>query len=320
MEYQKIGAPKPVQIIELGPGRGTLMKDIIRVLSKLKMSEDLSVSLVEISPFMCQLQAQQLCVNSNDTSDEFLNYHTGETISGIPINWYRTVTDVPAGFSIILAHEFFDALPTHKFQKSDDKWHEILIDIDDANPSAFRMVLSKQPTAFLNLFLQNMAKDETRSHIEYSFEMCQVLDELSKRLEENGGFGLIMDYGHLGEKTDTFRAFKNHQLHDPLIEPGTADLTVDVNFNEMKRILEKDQKLITFGPIEQREFFSKLGGEKRLRFLIDNNTNPNDVEKLNSGYDMLTNPDQMGSRFKFLSMFPSVLREHLTKFPVNGFS
>lgn len=103
-----------------------------------------------------------------------------------------------------------------------------------------------------------------------------------------------------------------------MLDPGTADLTADVNFYDVKKILEADDKLITFGPVEQGTFLNKMGGTERLEVLLSN-CEENQKESLKSGYNMITSTDKMGSRFKFLSMFPSVLKDHLTKFPVNGF-
>lgn len=102
------------------------------------------------------------------------------------------------------------------------------------------------------------------------------------------------------------------------MDPGTADLTADVNFSEVKKILEADDRLITFGPVEQGKFLLEMEAEARLQFLLEN-CNETMKESLISGFDMIVNPEKMGSRFKFLSMFPSVLRDHLTKFPVGGF-
>lgn len=102
------------------------------------------------------------------------------------------------------------------------------------------------------------------------------------------------------------------------MEPGTADLTADVNFFSMKRILEADNKLIAFGPVEQGTFLNRMGAKERLEVLLKN-CDESQRDALISGYDMIVNPEKMGSRFKFLSLFPYVLKDHLTKFPVNGF-
>lgn len=312
-----------------------------------------------MSPYLSKLQAQKLCYQHNEeepTKENNFQYQSGKNISGIPVSWHYKVDDVPEGFSIYLAHEFFDALPIHKFQLIDrnlNKWREILIDMHPDNDTEFRFVLSKTETPALKLFEMNMhnvmnsdsgGMSDAREHIEYSIESDTILELLSERIETNGGFGLIMDYGHFGDKCDTFRvcllycviisilihiliifeflfkAFKNHKLHDPLIEPGTADVTADVDFKQLKYVCEKDEKLITFGPIEQQQFLQKLGGNVRMDILMKNAKSDDVLENLKSGYDMLTNPNKMGSRFKFFSIFPSVLKDHLKKFPVNGFS
>ena len=115
-----------------------------------------------------------------------------------------------------------------------------------------------------------------------------------------------------------FKAFKNHKLHDPLSDPGKADLTADVDFSNLKKILESDNKLITFGPVEQGKFLKSMEGETRLESLLEK-SDESQKDILKSGLDMLVNPDKMGQRFKFLSFYPSVLKDHLSKFPVSGF-
>lgn len=108
-------------------------------------------------------------------------------------------------------------------------------------------------------------------------------------------------------------------MHDPLVDPGSADLTADVDFQHMKRVCEADNRLVTFGPVEQSTFLDRLGGPDRLEQLIASADSSDARDVLKSGYEMLTSAEQMGKRFKFFSMFPSVLREHLKRFPVNGF-
>lgn len=91
-----------------------------------------------------------------------------------------------------------------------------------------------------------------------------------------------------------------------------------MNFSHVKKILEKDNRLVAYGPIEQGTFLNNMGAKERLDVLLANCAE-DQREALKSGYDMITNSNKMGSRFKFLSMFPFVLKDHLTKFPVNGF-
>lgn len=211
IEWQKCGSPGPLQIIELGPGRGTLSQDVLRVFARFGLSEKFTLHLVEVSPYLSELQAKRLCCQSTETKKEDLDsipyYRKGESVSGINIFWYRQLEDVPKSFSIFLAHEFFDALPVHKFHRTDKNWREILIDVEKSKENAFRFVSSNAVTPMLNLFLTRpwLNGDDLPDHAEYSAESEQLIDTIANRIEEDGGFSLIMDYGHTGERTDTFR-------------------------------------------------------------------------------------------------------------------
>lgn len=143
-----------------------------------------------------------------------------------------------------------------------------------------------------------------------------ITDYMTQFLWECGGFALIIDYGYDGEKTDTFRAFCGHKQDDPLKDPGTMDLTADVDFSIIKRIAEKEDRLITFGPITQETFLRNLGINMRLgRLLLHSSSN--ERKQLQSGYKMIM--EEMGTAFKVMSLFPSILKEHLNKWPVAGF-
>lgn len=205
-EYQKIGNPYPLQIIELGPGRGTLTQDILRVCSRFHSSDSMSIHLVEISPYLSKLQSQKLCYASTemDPQKNLPYYRMGETLSGMKVFWYQQIEDVPNEFSIILAHEFFDALPIHKLQRDGSIWKEILIDVDPADKDKFRYVKSRNETPMSKLY-STLRPNETRLQVEISPESDLIAKHIADRLQTFGGFGLIMDYGHLGEKEDTFR-------------------------------------------------------------------------------------------------------------------
>lgn len=210
-EWQKCGSPGPLQIVELGPGRGTLSQDILRVFAKFGLSDKFSLHLVEVSPYLSELQAKRLCCHYKETPKEALDsvpyYRWGESVSGIQVYWYRELSQVPKSFSIYLAHEFLDALPVHKFQRIDNNWREILIEANKEKEDHFQFVTSSTATSMLGIFLTRpwINKENLPNHIEYSAETEQTIDELANRIEEFGGFSLIMDYGHVGDRDDTFR-------------------------------------------------------------------------------------------------------------------
>jgi NADH dehydrogenase [ubiquinone] 1 alpha subcomplex assembly factor 7 len=149
-EWTKCGKPTPFQIVELGPGRGTLMSDVLRVFSKFKMAEsDFSVSLVEVSPYLSQIQEKCLCKTQNEKISELpidsQHYKESKSLYGSPVRWYNHISDLPRTFTLFLAHEFFDALPIHKLVKVDQGWREVLIDLNRED-STLRYVLSRERT------------------------------------------------------------------------------------------------------------------------------------------------------------------------------
>ncbi|KAH8295160.1 hypothetical protein KR018_008147 [Drosophila ironensis] len=323
-EWRKMGSPSPFQLVELGPGRGTLARDVMKVITKFKLGAEFSIHMVEVSPFLSKAQAQRFCYNHETLPEDsqLPHYQVGTTATGTKAFWHRRLEDVPPGFSLVLAHEFFDALPVHKLQLVNGQWQEVLIDVASQEGSnkqqpGFRYVLSRTQTPVSKVF--KPMPDEQRTCLEYSLETERQVGLLAERIERNGGTALIMDYGHFGEKTDTFRAFKQHALHDPLTEPGSADLTADVDFKLIKHTAETRGHIHCFGPVEQGLFLQRMQGEARLEQLVANAL-PENQEIIRSGYKMLTEPAQMGKRFKFLAMFPSVMAPHLEKFPVVGFS
>ncbi|GIY94205.1 hypothetical protein CEXT_392912 [Caerostris extrusa] len=265
-EWCKIGFPQPLQLVEFGPGRGTLTDDILRVFSKLtsqhKSNLNLSVHFIEVSPHLCHIQMSKLC--SRHVKEE-LHGKTLTTKYGFPITWHPHLVNVPEAFSLFLAHEFFDAMPIHKFQKTSDGWREILIDCKDGE---LQFILSRNPTAATKFLID---KNEQRDHVEISPTSGILLEEITKRMKEDGGITLIADYGHLGTKTDTFlEVFKKHQLHNPLKNVGEADLTADVDFQFLSK--HAKEKAVVVGPVNQASFLKNMGIEIRIQELMQRAT------------------------------------------------
>ncbi|XP_067844804.1 protein arginine methyltransferase NDUFAF7, mitochondrial isoform X2 [Heptranchias perlo] len=303
-EWMAAGKPKTFQLVELGPGRGTLASDVLRVFSQLRSvlrESEISVHLVEVSPKLGEVQAQLLTEGEqhllHDPSAAI--YKMGTTKTGLPISWYRDLQDVPKGFSFYLAHEFFDVLPIHKFQKTKQGWREILIDIEPKAPKKLRFVLAPSGTLASKTLIQ---RNDERDHVEICPEAGVIIQSLASRITEDGGAALIADYGHNGTKTDTFRGFHGHQLHEVLTAPGTADLTADVDFSYLRQMTEG--KVTSLGPIEQQQFLKNMGIDVRLQVLLRNVSDPATHQKLIDAYDMIMNPEKMGKRFKFFALLP----------------
>ncbi|XP_069371488.1 protein arginine methyltransferase NDUFAF7, mitochondrial [Paralichthys olivaceus] len=301
-EWMGAGRPKQLQLVELGPGKGSLASDVLRVFSQLQSvlcESSVSLHLVEVSPVLSRLQAQTLTRDSSreaDAEDELV-YRRGETAAGLPVSWYRRLDDVPTGFSIFIAHEFFDALPIHKFQRTDKGWREVMVDIDPEKNDQLRFVVTPSPTLASSTLVHD---DERREHLEVCAEGGVIVQQLARRIVEDGGAALIADYGHDGTKTDTFRGFKGHQLHDVLASPGSADLTADVDFSYLRRMAGGG--VACLGPVTQRTFLKNMGIDTRMQVLLRNCSDPSTRKQLISSYDMLTNPAKMGERFHFFSL------------------
>ncbi|XP_068198594.1 protein arginine methyltransferase NDUFAF7, mitochondrial isoform X3 [Antennarius striatus] len=364
-EWLASGRPERLQLVELGPGTGSLSADILRVLGELRsVLGDASVSLhlVEVSPALSRLQAQRLTgplsrgPDAEDTAqtlkgpssqgpdaEDALVYRQGETAGGLTVSWYRHIDDVPTGFSIFVAHEFFDALPIHKFQRTPRGWREVMVDVDPQTPDQLRFVLAPAPTLASSTLIQvrtDESRDSTmtlvqegegRSHVEVCAEGGVIVQQLARRIIEDGGAALICDYGHDGSKTDTFRGFRGHRLHDALSCPGSADLTADVDFSYLRRMAGGG--VACLGPISQRTFLKNMGVDTRLQVLLRSCSDPPTRKQLIGGYDMLTHPDKMGERFHFLGLLhPSRLapprkseglsleKKHPAPPPVAGFT
>ena len=316
-EWMKMGSPKPFNIVELGPGRGTLMSDVLRVFRKLvpEAMTETQVHLVEISPKMREMQAKSL-----------------EKYSSI-LHWCHRVEDVPKTFTFFIAHEFFDALPIHKFIKvpvmprnldsmeklppTDKEWREVLVDVDvdKEKKECLRFVRARHKTPAVDL-LPDLS-NHTETAIEISPKSGIVVRKVSDRITEFGGIALIADYGRDGPSPDSFRAFRDHKLHDALVDPGTADLTADVDFGYLKS--QCREETVCYGPTPQGEFLKSLAIDLRLEKLVQGCDDDKTIRDLKSAYNVLTNKDQMGERFKFLSIFPRVVTPIHEKFPPVGF-
>ncbi|XP_025723854.1 protein arginine methyltransferase NDUFAF7, mitochondrial isoform X3 [Callorhinus ursinus] len=273
---------------------------------------DISIHLVEVSRKLSEIQAltlteEKIPLERNAGSPVYMK---GVTKSGIPISWYRDLHDVPKGHSFYLAHEFFDVLPVHKFQKTPQGWREVFIDIDPQVSDKLRFVLAPCVTP-AEVFIQ---RDEMRDHVEVCPEAGIIVQELSQRIALTGGAALIADYGHDGTKTDTFRGFCGHKLHDVLTAPGTADLTADVDFSYLRRMAEG--QVASLGPIKQQMFLKNMGIDVRLKVLLDKSDEPA-RQQLLQGYDMLMNPKKMGERFNFFALLPHQ-RLHGRSHPMNA--
>jgi NADH dehydrogenase [ubiquinone] 1 alpha subcomplex assembly factor 7 len=247
--WRQMGAPENVRLIELGPGRGTLMLDALRAARAVKgFREAIVLHLVEISPALQKLQQQRL---------EGLD---------VPALWHATLDDVPGGPSLIIANEFIDALPVHQAVKQADGWHERVVDIGaDGN---LRFALAREALPHFETSLPRGLRQSPEGSV-FEWRPDRIALELGRRVRSDGA-ALILDYGHVKYGLgDTLQAVAGHAYTDPLQAPGEADLTAHVDFEALAQSAESIGGRI-HGPILQRDLLLRLGIDQRAAALKAN--------------------------------------------------
>lgn len=268
-EWEALGKPA-FNLIELGPGRGVLMEDVLRATRRVEgFHEAASVIFVEMS---APLIAEQ-----------------GKRVPNA--DWAARLEDAPPGPSLIIANEFLDCFPIRQFVRGEASWHEKLVGLDEADDLTFG--LSAALTA-------PETDDEAGAVREIAPALPSFIYEVEQRLHAHPGRALFIDYGYVRpEGADTLQALKRHKKVDPLEAPGEADLTAHVDFARLA-LLAEEASLAVHGPMTQRNFLRALGIEVRAQTLIE--ANPGHTERVQRELHRLTHPDEMGALFKVLCL------------------
>jgi NADH dehydrogenase [ubiquinone] 1 alpha subcomplex assembly factor 7 len=275
--WASMGSPSPLRFVELGPGRGTLMADALRA-ARLRPAflEALEVDLVETSPVLRAQQRRRL----------------GH--SAVPTTWRAQLAEVPDGPAIVLANEFFDALPVRQFVSTESGWCERLVGL--GSEGELVVGLSPHPEASLTMSAPPGAV------LELPEAGLELVAHLAERLEARGGAALIIDYGHVGRAFgDTLQAVKGHAYAGPLAAPGEADLSTHVDFAKLAAAARaKGAK--AYGPIPQGAFLRALGIEARAAALKRRATRAQ-AEAIEAALRRLTGsaPNEMGELFKVMA-------------------
>ena len=242
----------------------------------------LRLHLVETSPRLRALQRKTLAASGLET----------------PPAWHDHVGTVPEGPLLVLASEFFDALPVRQFQKTATGWAERLVDV--AADGGFRFVLAASPAASV-LVADPLRGAPAGAVIEVSPAALALARTLGDRLAARGGAALIVDYGHGASAVgDTLQALSHHRRHPPLEDPGSADLTAQVDFAALARAAVEGGAQ-TWGPVTQGRFLVALGIDARATTL-SHNADAKQARDIEAARRRLVDPDQMGSLFKVLAL------------------
>jgi NADH dehydrogenase [ubiquinone] 1 alpha subcomplex assembly factor 7 len=280
--WRAMDSPLALRLIELGPGRGTMMADALRALRVLPpLYQALSIHLVEINPVLRAKQA--------------------ETLSGVRnIMWHNHIDEVPPGPSVILANEYFDVLPVHQVVKRENGWHERTVEIGADGGLAFGA--SAEPMPRFEVLLPPLVRAAPVGAV-FEWRPDAEIMKIATRVRDDGGAALIVDYGHLrSDAGDTFQAIARHSFTDPLKNPGQADVTAHVDFQALVRAAE-DLGARVHGPVPQGEFLKALGIEQRAATLMAKTT-PEVSEDISGALKRLTEGGRggMGSMFKVVAI------------------
>ena len=240
--WKAIDSPPLLRLIEIGPGRGTLMADALRALRVLPpLYQALSIHLVEVNPLL--RDKQKTALSGSRT-----------------ITWHDTIDDVPDGPSVIFANEYFDVLPIHQAVRCENGWHERTVEFDSNGRLAFG--IASDPIPRFEVLLPAWVRAAPIGAV-FEWRPDAEIMKIASRVRDQEGAALIIDYGHLrSDAGDTLQAIARHSFADPLKNPGQADVTAHVDFQALVRAAE-DLGAGVHGPVPQGDFLKRLGIETR---------------------------------------------------------
>ncbi len=267
--WQAAGAPPGARLVELGPGRGTLMSDARRSLAAAGWGPQ--IAFVETSPVLRAAQAAR---------------HPDAA-------WFDALEAVPDdGPLFLVANEFFDALPVRQLVRTGRGWRERMVAADGG-----ALVFAAGPADVLPLVPPPLAAAAPGSVVELSPASTAIAAEIGARLRERGGAALIVDYGYAGPATgETLQAIRGHAPADPLADPGESDLTAHVDFAALAAVAGGR----AWGPAGQGDFLRALGIEARAAALKRRATRAQ-AAAIDAAVARLTE-GTMGSVFKVMAL------------------
>ena len=271
--WRAMNSPERVRLVELGPGRGTMMLDVLRAARVIPdFRAAILLHMVEISPALERLQRDALVA------------------SDVPVSWHRALDDVPDGPLIIVANEFIDALPVHQAVMCVDGWHERVIKLGEDEELHFG--IDRDPIPLFDDLLPGEIRNARIGEI-FEWRADQIALEIGQRVVRSGGVALIIDYGHVRSAIgDTLQAVSEHGFVDPLADPGMADLTAHVDFQALARAAEGMGARV-HGPVTQARFLRRLGIGQRASVLKA--AAPADYgSTIDAAVDRLTDEDRLG--------------------------
>tara|TARA_R110002012_G_scaffold14426_2_gene59659 strand:+ start:1796 stop:2860 length:1065 start_codon:yes stop_codon:yes gene_type:complete len=270
------GAPDRFTLAELGPGRGTLMADILRATRAVPgFVQAAQITLVEASASLRDVQRKAL--------------------AGHAVHWCDSADALPDQPLYLIANEFFDALPIRQFLRDGTGWRERQVGVTDG-----ALCFGLGPVLPQPAFADRLADTQEGDLIEDCAQLAPTVQAITALISAHGGAALIIDYGDWHSLGDTFQALRGHQSVDPLTAPGQCDLTAHVDFEKLALAAAPAQhSRIT----PQGVFLERLGITQRAQTLATTMTGKQ-LENHIAAHRRLTHPSEMGNLFKVIGLFP----------------
>lgn len=283
--WEALGRPRPFRLVELGPGRGTLMADLLRAGAiRADFLNACEVHLVEISPTLRNRQRARI----GDAAD---------------VTWHDRLADVPDGPLIVVANEFFDALPIRQYVKTATGWRERLVGLSETGELMFGVGAGGIDVHSLPV---GADAEPAGSVAEINRPAEAVMAELAERLKRDGGAALVFDYGHVQSGFgDTLQAVRAHNYADPLDSPGECDLTAHVDFDALARVARQEGACV-HGPMTQGDFLVSIGLIERAGILGAGKPQETQDEIV-AAVERLAGPEEMGTLFKTMAVSGSAI-------------
>ena len=274
------GSPPEIAIVELGPGRGTLMSDLLRAAAAVPgFRQAAEIVLVERS---APLKRQQC-----------------EILGQYRPRWMESVEDLPLKPLFVVANEFFDALPIRQFERRGNLWSERLVDEESGS-----LVFARSKPGTVGFLSRRLSDTRSGDVVEHRPNASGIARRIAEGISQFGGTALVLDYGEWSSVGDTFQAVASHEPTDPLAEPGRADLTAHVDFGELARSFRG----VSATPLTaQGVFLERLGIAERAGRLAKS-LSGEDLESHIAAHRRLAHPDEMGNLFKAIAFYPAGMK------------
>jgi NADH dehydrogenase [ubiquinone] 1 alpha subcomplex assembly factor 7 len=290
-KWIKMGMPKKINLVELGPGKGSLIRDLLNITKHvIGFHNSIDIYMFEINQKLVKVQKKLL------QDYEFIN-----------INWVTDISEIPQNHTIMIGNEFFDSLPIKQFIFN-QKWKERVIILDQSGELKFSEIdiTNSQILDHLNIY----KSIESGGIVEYSEEAENYIKLIKKFIAQNLSYCLLIDYGyyidpgirHKNQYNSTLQAIQRHKFVDIFHDIGNSDMTSHVDFYMLSNFIRKAGFKINTSIISQSEFLKLYRINERLKTLSKNQTN---LVKLNleKQYNRLTDKRQMGDLFKVIEFY-----------------